>query len=517
MPTLFDDIAHHSRTRPDAVALRHGTETTSYAELDRACRAFAARLLDAGISAGDRVLLCAPSVDAYVVAYMGVQAAGAAIVAANTMSTREEVEFLLTDSGATAAIGWHENGPALAEACAACGVILLDLHESDAAASPESPTPPVTAELPVDRDPSDLAALLYTSGTTGRPKGTQLTVGGLSGAIDSALAAAGMDEDARVGTALPLFHCFGQVAGMLPTFRAGGSLTLLHPLTLEGQLAMIPENALTVMLGVPTMWMFLLHQAREEGVGAEHFASLRYLVSGGAPLPESIITTFEKDFGVTVLEGYGLTETAAMGTFSDPDGPRRVGYVGRPVKDIELEIREFDGSVLGPDAPGEIYIRGPQVMAGYWNRPADSAAALSPDGWFRTGDVGMWDADGNLKIVDRIKDMVIRGGYNVYPAEVENVLHEHPAVLDAAVIGVPDEKYGEEVAAVLAVAPGTDPDPEEIVALCREHLSAYKVPRLVHVVDALPKGATGKTLKRGISREEVLEKAWRSEAPRGRV
>lgn len=512
MPNLFDDIAAHAAEIPDAAALRHGPQSTSYAELRNLCLAYAAKLRNLGLGRGDRALLSAPSVDAYVVAYMGVQAAGGAIVAANTMATAEELEYLLSDSGATLAIGWHENGPALAEACAKSGVTLVELLPSDADPTALDPTAAAPSDLPVDRADDELAALLYTSGTTGTPKGAQLSVGGLAAATSSAVATSGMRDDVRVGTALPLFHCFGQVAGMLPTFRAGGSFTLLHPLTLEGQLAMIPENELTVMLGVPTMWMFLLHQAKEEGVGPEHFASLEHVVSGGAPLPESIITRFEDDLGVTVLEGYGLTETAAMGTFSSPDGERRVGYVGTTVDGIELELRDFDGSVLGAEEPGEIFLRGPQIMAGYWNRPADTAAALDENGWFRTGDIGIRDAAGNLKIVDRVKDMIIRGGYNVYPTEVENVLHEHPSVLDAAVIGVPDEKYGEEVAAIVAVSPGLEPAPEELEALCREHLSAYKVPRLIQFVDALPKGATGKTLKRGIDRAEVLEKAWRSES-----
>lgn len=512
MANLIDDIIRNAEQRPDAVALRHGEDaTTSYPDLRDACLAFAQRLRDRGVHPGDRVLLCCPSVDAYVVAYMGVQAAGGAIVAANTMATRDELAYFLSDSGAKLAIGWHENGPGLQEACDETGTDLLVLTEYDAA-RPHSLDSAALADLPIDRADDDLAALLYTSGTTGKPKGTQLTVGGLSAAIDSAIAASRMGAEDRCGTALPLFHCFGQVAGMLPTLRGGGSLTLLHPLTLEGQLSMIPENGLTVMLGVPTMWMFLLYQAGEEGVGAEHFSTLKYAVSGGAPLPESIITRFEDELGVTVLEGYGLTETAAMGTFSQPGGPRKVGFVGSPVQGIELSVRDFDGRELGPDEPGEVFLRGSQITTGYWNRPADTDAAISKDGWFRTGDIGLRDADGDLRIVDRVKDMIIRGGYNVYPAEVEAILHQNPAVLEAAVIGVPDEKYGEEVAACVVIKPGEEVAPEDLESLCREHLSAYKVPRLISFVEQLPKGATGKTLKRGIDRAEVLENAWRSES-----
>ena len=179
---------------------------------------------------------------------------------------------------------------------------------------------------------------------------------------------------------------------------------------------------------------------------------------------------------------------------------------------IELSVRDFDGRELGADEPGEVFLRGPQITAGYWNRPADTDAAISKDGWFRTGDIGLRDADGDLRIVDRVKDMIIRGGYNVYPAEVESILYQNPAVLEAAVLGVPDEKYGEEVATCVVIKPGEEVTPEDLEALCREHLSAYKVPRLISFVDQLPKGATGKTLKRGIDRAEVLESAWRSES-----
>jgi long-chain acyl-CoA synthetase len=249
------------------------------------------------------------------------------------------------------------------------------------------------------------------------------------------------------------------------------------------------------------MWNAMLHSAGD--ATAADFAQLRLAVSGGASLPAEIARAFQEKFGCTLLEGYGLTETTAIATFSGATAPP--GTVGGAVFDTEVQIRDLAGQPVGPNTAGEVYIKGPTVMRGYHNRPEATADVLSVDGWLRTGDIGEMDAEGNLRIVDRAKDLIIRGGYNVYPSEVEAVLYEHPDIVEAAVVGIPHEHYGEEVAAVVVVRPGSRQDGPAITAWSRERLSAYKIPRVVQFVDELPKGSTGKLLKRAIDREPLVK------------
>jgi long-chain acyl-CoA synthetase len=247
----------------------------------------------------------------------------------------------------------------------------------------------------------------------------------------------------------------------------------------------------------------MLHTAARDTDTAD-FARLRIAVSGGASLPGEIARAFEARFGCTILEGYGLTETTALGTFNDLDRGAKIGSTGRAVPRTQIEVRDADDTVCPADAVGEVFIKGPTVMKGYWNRPEDTAAVLSEDGWFRTGDLGLLDPDGDLRIVDRLKDLIIRGGYNVYPGEVEEVLYGHPDIVEAAVIGVPHEHYGEEVAAVVTTRAGAELDGPSVTSWARERLSAYKIPRIVAFVDALPKGPSGKILKRSIDRSTLI-------------
>ncbi|MFD3748020.1 AMP-binding protein [Nocardia sp. NPDC058633] len=499
MANVFDPVRRRADTDPDTVAVR-GDITASgeravwtYGRLRSDCLDYAGALLAAGLQAGDRVLLVAPSVPEFVVAYMGIQAAGCVVVPVNTMSTRHELEYVLADAGCSLVIVWDGVGPAAKDAASALGTPVWPLRPGAAQGA-------VAAQVR-DRDPADTAAILYTSGTTGRPKGAQLTVSNLlSAGTIGAACSRGSSAD-RTGTGLPLFHVFGQASVMMATFSCGGSLSLLSRFDPAAMLAMVRADQLTIMAGVPTMWNAMLHVSGD--VDPRDFAQLRVAVSGGASLPSEVARAFEARFGCTILEGYGLTETTALGTFNDIDRGAKTGYTGAAVPRTEIQVRDSDGRQCLPGRVGEVYIKGATVMKGYWNRPADTAAVLADDGWFRTGDLGQTDVEGDLRIVDRVKDLIIRGGYNVYPGEVEEVLYAHPDIIEAAVVGVPHDHYGEEVAAVVAVRPGAELAAEQVASWARERLSAYKIPRIVRFVDALPKGSTGKILKRSIDREAL--------------
>ncbi|MEV0948266.1 AMP-binding protein [Rhodococcus sp. NPDC049939] len=504
MPNVIDPVRRHSDTTPDNIALRGSDSALTYRQLLTAAVRYAGALADAGLCAGDRVLLAAPSVPEFVIAYMGIQAAGCVAVPVNTMSTGPETEYVLTDAGVSLAIVWHELGPAVGDAATALDIPVWALTR-------DAPTAGNAPGAVSNRELGDTAAILYTSGTTGRPKGAELTVGNLlSGGEIGIECSRGSNQD-RTGTGLPLFHVFGQASVMMATFTGGGSLSLLARFDPTAMLDMLRRDRLTIMAGVPTMWNAMLHAA--DGADSQDFASLRIAISGGASLPGKVAREFESRFGCTILEGYGLTETTAFGTFDDIDHGGKIGYTGRAVPRTEVAVMDHDGLICPPGTVGEVFVRGATVMKGYWNRPSDTAEVLSADGWLRTGDLGETDADGNLRIVDRVKDLIIRGGYNVYPSEVEEVLYAHPKIVEAAVVGVPDDYYGEEVAAVVATVPGAEFDSAELVSWAREKLSAYKVPRIVSIVDTLPKGSTGKILKRSIDRAALRRDTLPTEVP----
>ncbi|SEK52179.1 AMP-binding protein [Streptacidiphilus jiangxiensis] len=509
MSNAAQPLWDHAASAPNRPALL-GTagQRWDYATLRDHVAAFAARLRAAGIGPGDRVLLVAPSVPEFVAAYHGLLSVGAIAVTANTMATAPELEYIGADAGIGLVIAWHalsagpasgpaSAAPAAAAAAAAVGVPFWALRrELGGPAGPDAPGEALP-NGPVTVDADDTAAILYTSGTTGRPKGAMLTHGNLHACASIFERVHGLGPDDRAGTALPLFHVFGQACLLATTLRVGASLSLLPRFDPREMLDLIRDHRLTTTAGVPTMWNALLHAAGD--ADPADFASLRLASSGGASLPGEVKRAFEKRFGCTILEGYGLTETTGSATVQVTDRGATVGSVGAALPGCEVAIRALDGGEVPTGGIGEVHVRGPVVMKGYWGRPEATAEVLR-DGWLATGDLGRLDETGELFIVDRTKDLVIRGGYNVYPREVEEVLYTHPDVVEAAVVGVPDDHYGEEVAAAIALRPGATPDAAALRAWAKERLSAYKVPHLVAFVDALPKGATGKILKRAIDR-----------------
>ncbi|MBW9206743.1 AMP-binding protein [Mumia sp. zg.B17] len=504
MSNVADALFEHARARPDRVAVRAAGRETTFGTLRDAAAAFAKRVVEAGISPGDRVLLVAPTIPEFVAAYYGLHAAGATVITMNVMAPARELGYVVDDAGVGLVVAWQDTAEAAEAVAGERGLPfwrigpLEDWDTSD------------QLDAPVDLPDDATALIIYTSGTTGRPKGAELAVSGIAAIVDAAEHVIEFSDEDRSGTALPLFHVFGQIMVMHLALSFGTPVSLLHPFHPRTFVEMIRDDELTVVSGVPTMWIAMLHAAGD--AKPEDFARLRLASSGGASLPAEVIRAFEERFGTRIREGYGLSETCGWATFAPLDTEPKVGAVGRAVHNVEIEVRDLDGNAVPAGEVGEVWIRGPIVMKGYWNNPEATAAVLQ-DGWLRTGDLGILDEDGDLRIVDRLKDLVIRGGYNVYPSEVEEVLYEHPDVVEAAVVGVADPTYGEEVAAVIVLREGAVPDPEALRAWAKERLSAYKVPRLFQFVDVLPKGPSGKILKRAIDRAALSDAAPQNATP----
>ena len=337
--------------------------------------------------------------------------------------------------------------------------------------------------------------ILYTSGTTGKPKGAELTHLNLhrNAEISSRTTCEVGPGDVVLG-ALPLFHSFGQTVGMNASLLVGACLTLVPKFDPGETLETMQRDGVTHFYGVPTMFGALLHHPDREGFDT---SSLRNCVTGGASMPVEVLHGFEEAFGAVVLEGYGLSETSPVASSNHPDMERKAGSIGTPIEGVEMKVVDEDDNEVAQGEVGEIVIRGHNIMKGYWQRP-DATEEAMRGGWFHSGDMARTDEEGYFYIVDRKKDLIIRGGYNVYPREVEEVLFEHPKIREAAVIGVPHDEWGEEIGAAVVLHDGEELPPEEVSAYVKERIAAYKYPRVVWFLDDLPKGPTGKILKREI-------------------
>jgi long-chain acyl-CoA synthetase len=484
MTNLAELLTHTAARRPDSPAVKLDELELTYAALDDASGRVAGLLQAKGVRPGDRVGLMLPNVPHFAVVYYGILRAGAMVVPMNVLLKEREVAYYLADSGARFLFAWHQFADAAHagsdQAHADC--LLVEPGNFESLLGRSEPTRDVAV-----RDAGDTAVILYTSGTTGTPKGAELTHENLrrNAAVSAGLFA--IDGETVTLGALPLFHSFGQTCGLNATVGAGGCLTLVPRFDPGRALEVIQRDRVTVFEGVPTMYAALLNHPERERFDT---STLRVCVSGGAAMPVEVMRTFERAFGCAVLEGYGLSETSPVASFNHPDRERKPGSIGTPVDGVEMKV-------VGEGDIGEIAIRGHNVMKGYWRRPDATSEAIR-GGWFHTGDLARVDDDGYFFIVDRKKDMIIRGGYNVYPRELEEVLYEHAAVREAAVVGVPHPELGEEVAAAVVLAPGAVVDEIEIVDFVKRQVAAYKYPRLVWFVDELPKGTTGKILKREI-------------------
>ncbi len=481
-----------AQARPDHAAIKLGAQSLAYRDLDRAARGVAAGLRARGLAAGDRVGLLVPNLPDFTIAYYGILYAGCTVVPVNVLCTAPEVTYFLQDSEARLLIAHPLFEAAASPGAEAAGVPVVWAGKTGSESLAElAATPGVAALHPTL--PTDTAVILYTSGTTGKPKGAELTHSNLfinCAVVVPKLVPTSKDDVALA--ALPLFHSFGQTCIQNATIAAGATFTLLPRFSPDEALAIMERDRVTLFAGVPTMYFALLHH---ESPRAHDLSALKYCMAGGAAMPVEVMRAFEAKFRVQILEGYGLSETSPVASFNTLDRPRKPGSIGYPVWGVEMCILDEHDALVADGEPGEICIRGHNVMKGYWKRPDASKEALR-SGWFHSGDIGVRDADGYYRIVDRKKDMIIRGGFNVYPREVEEVLYAHPAILEAAVIGVPHESHGEEVKAVIVARPGSGLTREDVIAWCKERLAAYKYPRIVEFSESLPKGPTGKILKR---------------------
>jgi long-chain acyl-CoA synthetase len=492
---ILDDTA---RAHPDRPAVRLDDLTLTYRQLSDLSARAADWLHEHGVAPGDRVGIMLPNIAQFPVLYYGVLRAGGTVVPMNPLLKAREIEHYLGDSGAKLVFSTSPEATVGAAAVGAQAVAVDADTVTEIAARPSS------SEIAARAD-DDTAVILYTSGTTGTPKGAELTHANLHhNAAVAATTLLDLGPDDVVMGCLPLFHSFGQTCGLNAAVASGACLTLIPRFDPVTALKVIERDRVTLFEGVPTMYVAMLNA----GPSVADTSSLRLGISGGAALPVEVLRGFEQAFGTPIIEGYGLSETSPVATFNTPDR-RKPGTIGLPIAGVELKLVDPDGAEVGEGAVGEIAIRGHNVMKGYWQRPDASAAAIR-DGWFHSGDMATRDADGFYTIVDRKKDLIIRGGFNVYPREIEEVLYEHPAVLEAAVVSTPHPTHGEEVVAAVALRPGATATPAELRDHVKARVAAYKYPRHVWLVDALPKGATGKVLKREITVPAEVEEAVRS-------
>ena len=484
---LLDAVTKHGR-RP---ALRMGDTVLTYEQLGDAAGRVAAELEARGVTPGDRVGMVLPDVLSFPIVYYGALLAGAAVVPMNPLLKAREIHYYLRDSGARLVVAAQEFARGAVEAAGAIGIkaVAVDGVRPDALMAAHATGDPAA------RTDDDLAAILYSSGTTGPPKGAELTHRNLSGnARTTAETLLEATPDDVIMGCLPLYHAFGLTCGLNASVLSGSSMTLLPRFNGAAVLSLIERDQVTLFEGVPTMFSRMLHAATAGDVDT---TSVRVGVSGGAAMPIEVMRAFEEKFRCVVLEGYGLTETSPVVTFNRSAASRKAGSIGTPIADVEVRLVDDQGTDVSDGGIGEIAVRGPNVMKGYWGKPEETAKAI-PDGWFRTGDLARQDVDGYYFIVDRKKDMIIRGGENIYPREIEEALYEHPAVAEVACVGIPHPDLGEEVGAAVVLKPGASVDPDELQAWVKARVAAYKYPRRVWLVESLPHGPTGKVLRRAI-------------------
>ena len=482
------DTLHLAEDCPEAPAIRHRGVEYSFAQLEDMVRRYTGFLMKAGVKKGDRVAISSPNCPEFIFSYWAAVRLGALVVPLNLFFTLEEMGYVLKNSGSEVLIV-HPYILEKVDASALSGLGLRMVIVLDQAGKEEiKKTEPVDIESRTAYE--DPAAIMYTSGTTGRPKGAVLTHKNLVSDVYSLAKATYIGPHDNFLCVLPMFHSFAwTVCVLLPLYR-GGTVVILESFQPGETIKTIVEERITFLLGVPPMYMLLLKKAEPEHLKGVHLA-----VSGGASLPREIFTAFTNKFAVNFIEGYGLTEAAPVVCINPVDGVKKAGSIGLPLPDIDVIVGDEHGTELSPGKVGEILVKGDNVMQGYYNDPGATAETFL-NGWLRTGDLAVTDADGYIFIVDRKKDMIIVGGFNVYPREIEEVLYCHPKVAEAAVIGVEDSIRGETPKAFVVVKEGEELTQKEVMGFLKERLALYKLPRVVEFRDSLPKNATGKVLKK---------------------
>ncbi|RMH12518.1 MAG: long-chain fatty acid--CoA ligase, partial [Gammaproteobacteria bacterium] len=494
---------------PSKTAIIFEDQKISFSDLNAEVNRIANAMIQRGIKKGDHVAVSCPNLPYFPMVYYAILKIGAVVVPLNILLKRHEIQYHLEDSDAKAYfcfLGTSEL-PMLQEGYAAYTEV--DACEQFWAIVPPGEINPIQGAETLDQlvsdqsaaftsvftSPSDTAVILYTSGTTGRPKGAELTHNNLFvNAMTCQMMFRQTADDVHLIT-LPLFHSFGQTVHMNTGFLSGCTLVIIQKFDPVAILHAFQDHGVTVFAGVPTMYWGLLN-TDTTGVDVNKIsANLRLGVSGGAPMPVEVMRQFEEKFNITILESYGLSETSPVASFSRIEMRKIPGSIGVPLPGVEMIVADEEGKELPPGSIGEILIRGPNIMKGYYNRPDASAEAFR-NGWFHSGDMGKMDENGYFYVVDRLKDMIIRGGYNVYPREVEELMMKNEKISLVAVVGEPDEKYGEEIVAYVVLKEGQSATEEELKAWAKANMADYKYPRKIIFKDQLPTGATGKILKR---------------------
>ncbi len=501
LKSLADIPRVHAQERPDAIALDYQDRTTTYGELNERSSRVAQGLIGLGQKPDARVAFLGKNTDRYFEVLLGALKSNAVIVGVNWRLAPPEIAYVLNDAGCEVLFVGKDFYPAVEKILADCPklkqVIAMDgghplWPDYERWRDSHKPIDPM---LPVA--PDDDVIQLYTSGTTGHPKGVQLTNANYLAILKCAsdMQLADYKPEDVVLVAMPVFHVAGVNIGLL-CLAAGAKGIVLGDIDPQTILRLIQSKGITYAFLVPAVILFLISQPN---VGDFDFSSLKNISYGASPIADDVLLRAQKLFGCQFLQVYGLTETTGGGTFLPPEdhAPARgkLRSCGKPAPGHEIRVVDSDGKPLPPRAVGEIAIRAPNVMKGYWNKP-DATHSSIVNEWFRTGDAGYFDEDGYLYIHDRVKDMIVSGGENIYPAEVENAIFGCPGVADVAVIGVPDPKWGEAVKAVVVKKPGSNPSPAEIIAWARERIAGYKLPKSVDFIDALPRNPTGKVLRR---------------------
>ncbi len=522
MPTL---LRRKAQGHPDRVALWFRSLAIPYRRWDALVDSFAASLKALGVGKGDRLVLHLPNTPHYPIAFFGALRGGAIVVQSNPIYTARELETIVRDSGATTLVTLDIHWPAVGEVVSRVGlqrVIVGDIadylspgarllypivkrrrgwaHEIPRASWVHHFRQAVEAPPKAEREegnPGEPAVLQYTGGTTGTPKGAVLTHDNLvANALQTAAWLGRPQENEVFLSALPFFHVYGLTVGLLAPVALGATM-VLHPdpRDIGGILKLVDRRKPTIFPGVPTLYLAVNHHPN---IARHDLRSIRACISGAAPLPSEVRTTFERLSGGKLVEGYGLSEASPVTHCNPLWGRVKDGSIGMPLPDTDARVVDLaTGEEVAMGEMGELQVQGPQVMKGYWDRPAETAEVLR-DGWLSTGDIALMDGEGYFQIVDRKKDMINCGGYKVYPREVEEVLFQHPAVREAAAVGVADEYRGESVKAVVVLKEGKQVTADEIVTFCRERLAAYKVPKTVEFTNELPKTLVGKVLRRAL-------------------
>jgi long-chain acyl-CoA synthetase len=464
---------------PAGAAIADEHQELDNARFAQTVSAVAALLADAGLRRGGVLAVMLANRVELITAMFAAWRLGAAVTPVNPALTGPEARYQIDDAGATVVVADDASAAKLAGG----GHRIIPVEEVTSPARPQ-------ATVPAQTEPGTPALLIYTSGTTGRPKGVILDHRNVAATAELIVSWFEMTEETRSLLVLPLFHVNGIMVSVVSPLLAGGSTFIAERFDAASFWATVKRARPTFFSAVPTIYALLVSRPGQQA----DTKNLRYVICGAAPMPRELISEFEQRFGVPVVEGYGLSECTVVCTANPVQGVRKAGTVGLALPGVAVGVVDPAGQLLPAGQAGEVVVRGPNVMRGYLDRPAESAEALR-GGWLHTGDVGRFDDDGYLTLVDRIKDLIIRGGENIYPKEIEDVLYAHPAVLEAAVIGRPDAVFGEQPVAFVALRPGRSAGPQDLIEHCLGTLARYKVPREVYLEEALPKNAVGKIAK----------------------